>query len=639
MARAAKTNKTAKPESSGGTQVDLWKDISERIAAELDKGGLPPWRKPWADGRMPPDGAMEPHNGHTGHYYTGINRFLLGMSPRLMETGDPRFYTWDQIQQHEARVNKGEKHTPVFWFSKVQVRDKTTGEIARDENGDAKTFGCLKKYTVWHASQISGLPAYETPSPVERPWKRVESVQEIADGMKVDILQSNNNRAFFDVKRDQIFIPPYTSFVGPNGWENEASVLLHELGHASGSATRLSREYGGQGTNLYAKEELVAEICSVFAGATLGIAPHDLQNHVSYLDSWAKQLRADPKFLFAAAAKAEKAAELLLSNVPSLAEEMARRKAATVKNYENLAARDNAGIAADSHADMAKSVHAVVSPEAPAAMEQAAAVAAPAAVEPPAAEEDPAAKRAEAEMAVRMEFGTDAVRAGRAAEAQALGHLGDAMRAQRTAVPLTDEDMADAEDLAARVNEALEGRTARGLAQSVHDRIDGENQISRMLLSAAAEAKLSGGVAFRRMAEQWSGSRHGAAEEAFRSAARLEACVGDPEQAEQWRREAEAERDACRSRLDAAASEQRRLLGIAEPQGTETERLADLGRKLSAMPSGIDWPALAERAEADNRRAERIEADGGMDRQAPLPVAPAHVAAAAGRAESQAAAA
>ena len=632
--QAARATKAGlKPENSGGGQIDLYRELSERIAQELDKGGLPPWRKPWADGKCPPEGSMEPHNGFTGHYYTGINRFLLCMSPRLIESGDPRYFTWDQIQQLNSRVNKGEKHTPIFWFSKVHVRDKATGEVARDENGDPKTFACLKRYMVWHASQISGLAAFETPSPVERPWKRIESVQEIADGMKVDILHSNNNRAFYDIQRDQILIPPYTSFVGPNGRVNEASVLLHELCHASGSPTRLSREYGGPNTDVRAREELVAEIGAIFTGATLSIAPHDFTNHVSYVASWAKQLRDNPKTIFEACRHAQKAAELLLSHVPSLRDELAARKAATAKNYEGLAVGDKNAVSPAGDARTSKTVHAVAALEAPVVV--AAAVAIP-------VTEDPAANRAEVELAIRVEYGTDKLREGRAAEAAALGHLGDAMRRQRAAVPVSDDELADAEELAARIGEALGGKTARQLAQAVHDRIDrGENDISRMLLSAAVDAQLSGSVAAVRLAEQYASSRHGAAAASFSNAAHIEEAIGDPELAEPWRREAESERALSVSHADMASREQRRLMGIPEPSGTEGERLADLGRQLSAMPSGTDWHALRERAEAIDRAA-RIEApNGGDDRAAPLPVAPApaNVAVTASRAESRAAAA
>lgn len=58
-------------------------------------------------------------------------------------------------------------------------------------------------------------------------------------------------------------------------------------------------------------EELVAEMGSAFLCADLGITPEVMPDHASYLDSWLKVLKADPKAIFTATAHAERAAEYL----------------------------------------------------------------------------------------------------------------------------------------------------------------------------------------------------------------------------------------------------------------------------------------------------------------------------------------
>jgi antirestriction protein ArdC len=70
---------------------------------------------------------------------------------------------------------------------------------------------------------------------------------------------------------------------------------LHELAHSSGAESRLNRETLNEsyrfGDPNYAKEELRAELASVFLMAERGI-PHDPDSHVAYLNSWLKKWRA-----------------------------------------------------------------------------------------------------------------------------------------------------------------------------------------------------------------------------------------------------------------------------------------------------------------------------------------------------------
>ena len=63
---------------------------------------------------------------------------------------------------------------------------------------------------------------------------------------------------------------------------------MHELGHATGHHTRLNRDLSGAfGSQSYALEELRAETYSFIQSFDLGIELN-LENHASYLDSWAK---------------------------------------------------------------------------------------------------------------------------------------------------------------------------------------------------------------------------------------------------------------------------------------------------------------------------------------------------------------
>ena len=88
--------------------------------------------------------------------------------------------------------------------------------------------------------------------------------------------------------------------------------MLHELGHATGGENRLNRPLSnGFGTSEYAREELVAELCSAFASAETGVQFDD-KNHAAYIGSWLETLKGDKHAVFAAAKDASKAVDYLL---------------------------------------------------------------------------------------------------------------------------------------------------------------------------------------------------------------------------------------------------------------------------------------------------------------------------------------
>jgi hypothetical protein len=66
------------------------------------------------------------------------------------------------------------------------------------------------------------------------------------------------------------------------------------------------------GDPTYAREELRAELASLFIAAQTGI-PHDPANHASYVGSWVEALRKDKSEIFRAAQDASAAADFVLA--------------------------------------------------------------------------------------------------------------------------------------------------------------------------------------------------------------------------------------------------------------------------------------------------------------------------------------
>jgi antirestriction protein ArdC len=104
------------------------------------------------------------------------------------------------------------------------------------------------------------------------------------------------------------------AYFEPISWHRTA---LHELGHWSGHPSRLARDLSGNfGSALYAKEELVAELTSAFACASLRIVP--TVRHADYIGSWLEVLREDNRAIVRAASAASKAADYLFAFRPDI---------------------------------------------------------------------------------------------------------------------------------------------------------------------------------------------------------------------------------------------------------------------------------------------------------------------------------
>ena len=96
--------------------------------------------------------------------------------------------------------------------------------------------------------------------------------------------------------------------------------MFHELTHATGHVSRLNRKEvtdpSQYGSNLYSREELVAEMGAAFLCGHSGIENTTLDQSASYIQNWLERLKEDRKLVVHAAAKAQKACDFILDVRP-----------------------------------------------------------------------------------------------------------------------------------------------------------------------------------------------------------------------------------------------------------------------------------------------------------------------------------
>ncbi|WP_417844393.1 zincin-like metallopeptidase domain-containing protein [Thalassospira sp.] len=271
--------------------------VVEELLSHIE-AGTAPWQKPWDPGKV----RLGPFNPVSGANYRGINALWL----ELRGHEDPRWMTYRQATQQDAQVRKGEKGTKIEywkWTDKRPVLDED-GKPVLDDNGKVKNREVrLDRPQVFHAvvfnaEQIDGLAPWIAPEPTFEP---VERAEELLRQGNVPIFHDQRDRAFYRPMSDEIHLPPQDAFGSPYDYYATA---LHELGHATGHQSRMAREFGPFGSEVYAREELRAEIGSYMLSTELGLG-HYPERHASYVKSWMRAIKEDRNVLFTAARDAE----------------------------------------------------------------------------------------------------------------------------------------------------------------------------------------------------------------------------------------------------------------------------------------------------------------------------------------------
>jgi len=280
----------------------LYAEVTSRVIAELEAGRLP-WVQPWDSAGG--DCTM-PNNAATGRRYSGINVLILWAAVVEGRYSSQRWLTYRQAQAAGGNVRRGERGTVVCYADRFTPKDEVAR--AQDEDRDARQIAFLKRFTVFNVDQCEGLPedlasAPDLPAEIDM----IPSVQALIRTSGADF-RIGGGEAYYSPSADFVAVPPPAAFAERINWYRTA---LHELGHWTGHHSRLDRnQRGGFGSADYAREELVAEMASAFACASLSIQP--TVRHADYIGSWLAVLREDEKAIFRAASAASKAADYLL---------------------------------------------------------------------------------------------------------------------------------------------------------------------------------------------------------------------------------------------------------------------------------------------------------------------------------------
>lgn len=279
---------------------DIYQLVTDRVIEQLEKGVIP-WALPFSK-----KGA--PKSMTTMKDYRGINFFLLWWA-----SFDSRYWlTFNQAKKLGGNIRKGEKSSLVVywhWRSEEQIeklRETTTSPAP-----------CYPIYSiVFNVEQCEGIsaPQDDTQTFEHSPIEEAERIiKEMPNAPKIET--THNDQPRYSHELDRVAVPNARRFKNAEGFY---SVLFHEMGHATGHASRLNRldskKNRSFGSPDYSFEELVAEMTAAFLCAHCGIE-NQFEHSAAYIKSWLLVLREDKKILLNAATAAQRAADYILFGI------------------------------------------------------------------------------------------------------------------------------------------------------------------------------------------------------------------------------------------------------------------------------------------------------------------------------------
>lgn len=323
---------------------DLNQQVTDCLLNDLAGGGFL-WE---SDGMAKGIGRnVAPYNAISGQGYHGWNQlFLAGVAAaKSGDVFDPRFCTFKQASDQGWRIKKGSVSSKIMLFKPVLVSppaakdEETTSKKGRlldklnpgktvapstqqtgtDGRQEGRRVWLLRAFSVFHASQIDGIPALnESPLPWNGPaipGAMREAL--IADGLR--IIEGDSMVPAYDHSNDMLTLPSRENFGSSVEFD---SALIAGLALATAHASRmpLSKLESDQ----CARDQMIADFTAAMVCGQVGIGYSSPFADVR--DDWISLLEADKKLGLKVAGMAGRISEYLIRCVPDLAVSMVEHR-------------------------------------------------------------------------------------------------------------------------------------------------------------------------------------------------------------------------------------------------------------------------------------------------------------------------
>ena len=302
--------------------MNTYEIITQEVIKGLETKGLQ-WFTPWNKGTL-----NAPLSYSTKKVYSGINFYILSNAMQTEGWTRPEFLTFNQVRANKGTVIKGSKsNTVVYWNVSYKDKDGNWYRNLKDlekaglSKADVEHIFSPKFYRVFNIEQTQGvkeLDCVTIDKSIEGTiFEKVESAEYILQGYKNSPKYTyKGTSAYYRPSTDTVNMPKANTFVDTDSYYK---TLFHEIVHSTGHESRLNRKgvsgtVASFGSDVYSKEELVAEMGSLFLTSIAGLEPKDnMTNSQAYINGWISKLTEEPKLIMFASSQAEKAVKYILN--------------------------------------------------------------------------------------------------------------------------------------------------------------------------------------------------------------------------------------------------------------------------------------------------------------------------------------
>ncbi|NLX50036.1 MAG: DUF1738 domain-containing protein [Methanospirillum sp.] len=282
---------------------DVYTVVTNRIVDLLNQG-IVPW-KPCTRN----NGSVRlPVNGYSGHRYQGVNVLTLLGEQLANGYATNRWFTMRQVNTLGARVQKGQKGTPIVFARYIDRKEN--GEVVLDKDGNPEQRYFLTYTHGWNGDQTTlAIDVHEEAGldPALRQSRANDLLMGYLARERIELTHVGA-QAYYQPSNDLINLPDFCRATSPARWFEAG---FHEAVHSTGHPKRLARldpakpnpKFGPE----YAKEELVAELGAAYVLADFGIFEEQEQNLTDYIRHWIGVLQGNKSLVFQASSKAQTA--------------------------------------------------------------------------------------------------------------------------------------------------------------------------------------------------------------------------------------------------------------------------------------------------------------------------------------------
>ena len=255
------------------------------------------------------------YNPITGTVYKGGNIMRLYLSSLKNGFTNPRWVTFNSIADNEDyKLKNNSKSTLIEFHKNLKYGTDEWNEYVSKLQEKTKQEHLLNKkdilihtyHTVFNAEQFEKFPTLEKKPQLVIPEEdRVKAIEEIITNSKAPIIYDGRGKNYYDQLTNTIHLTKQEHFKSKEAFYSTA---LHEIINSIDYKSYL---------NTNATKELVSEFSAILLRERYNVTKtkEQVQNSLSYIQSWAEDIKYDPNIIYKSMNKAEQLFNIMESRM------------------------------------------------------------------------------------------------------------------------------------------------------------------------------------------------------------------------------------------------------------------------------------------------------------------------------------